>query len=51
MEEVIRNLQASVFTYVEQILENLRCQIRVESKLGKGTRVLLYLMKENLQVE
>ena len=35
----------------KQIIEKLRCQIRVESKLGKGTRVLLYLMKENLQVE
>ena len=35
----------------KQIIEKLRCQIRVESKLGKGTRVLLYLMKENIQVE
>lgn len=35
----------------KQIIEKLRCQIRVESELGKGTRVLLYLMKENLQIE
>ena len=35
----------------KQIIEKLRCQIRVESKLGKGTRVLLHLMKEKLPVE
>lgn len=35
----------------KQIIEKLRCQIRVESKLGKGTRALLHLMKEKLPVE
>lgn len=35
----------------KQIIEKLRCQIRVESKLGKGIRVLLHLMKEKLPVE
>lgn len=35
----------------KQIVEKLRCQIRVESEVGKGTRVMLYLLKEELLVE
>ena len=34
-----------------QIIEKLRCQIRVESEVGRGTQVKLYLMKESLTVE
>lgn len=35
----------------KQIVEKLRCQIKVESEVGKGTRVKMYLMKESLTVE